>query len=150
MKINIGSIRQCFIIALTTATLFTVSCKTAQADDSKKEVKTTVKQLTESDAGTTVTIAVGASFDITLKANPTTGYGWKVEKIDSSAIAQKGEGEHVTNPHPAGMVGVGGMTTFHFEVKKSAKTVVELGYSRPWEKGVKPIQTFTVTIDAQK
>ncbi|HBF33101.1 TPA: hypothetical protein DDW35_00920 [Candidatus Sumerlaeota bacterium] len=151
MLINLRMLKPCFLIALVCAALLAFSAPCLATAGEKKEAKSQVKQLTESDADTTVTIVVGTSFDITLKGNPTTGYGWQVEKIDSSAVTQKGESEYASEPNSAGRVGAGGTMTFHFEVKESAKTVVQLVYMRPWEKGkVKPIKTFTVTIDSRK
>jgi inhibitor of cysteine peptidase len=138
------------LLALSTAMLFGVTLLQAKDDDTKKEEENAVKTLTEKDNSTTVKIAVDTPFDIALPGNPTTGYGWKVTKIDGDAVVQKGKMEHKVNPHPPGMTGVSGVSTFHFEVKKAAKTTIKLSYARPWEKKTKPIKTFTVTIDSEK
>lgn len=141
-----------FLLTVTAAILFgvgTIQAKDGDMPIEKEKIKV-VKQLTDADNGRTVKIAVGESFDIAVKGNATTGYMWKLEKIDGDAVAQKGEMEYVTDKHRRRMAGVGGTSIFHFEVKKAAKTKIELGYARPWEKDKKSEKTFTVTIDSEK
>ena len=70
--------KELFILGLTCLATFT-SCSnlSAQTGNSKKEASAAVKQLTEADDKTTVTLAVGSSFDIKLKATPRPGTtGW--------------------------------------------------------------------------
>ena len=142
--------KQGLLVGMACLMAFTSCSKLpAQSNESSKEVKSTVKQLTEADDKTTVTLAVGAAFNITLKANPTTGYGWQLEKLENSVVAPKGEAEYVQDKGTEGRAGAGGTMTFRFEVKDAGRTMVQLGYLRPWEKE-KPIQTFSVTIEAQK
>jgi predicted secreted protein len=150
IPMNLLKTKELLILGLTCLATFT-SCSnlSAQTGNSKKEANAAVKQLTEADDKTTVTLAVGSSFDIKLKGNPTTGYSWVVEKAEGSAVAQKGEQEYVQDKGTEGRAGAGGAMTFHFEVKEAGKATIALGYLRPWEKE-KPIKTFNVTIDAQK
>ena len=133
------------ILILVASMSFGVATIQAKDGDAK-----TVKKLTDADNGTTVKIAVDTPFDVALAGNATTGYGWKVEKISGDAVVQKGEMEYIVNKHPKRMVGVGGTSIFHFEVKKTAKTKIELVYVRPWEKDKPPVKTFMMTIDSEK
>ncbi len=48
------------------------------------------------------------------------------------------------------MVGVGGKFVFRFNAAKSGKTQVHLEYVRPWKKNIKPVQTFTATIEVEE
>ena len=77
---------------------------------------------------------VGDLVAISLKGNPTTGYSWRTAKLDGKAIEQAGDPKYTTDPHPKGMVGVGGTFVFKFNAAKAGKTAVNLEYVRPWEK----------------
>jgi predicted secreted protein len=110
----------------------------------KKDEK--VLRLTDADNKKTVKVAVGKSFDIALKGNPTTGYQWQVAKIEGDGILQKGKSEYLVDKHPDRMVGVGGTFVFHFNVTRAVKTTVQLVYVRPWEKDVAPEKTFELTV----
>jgi inhibitor of cysteine peptidase len=121
----------------------------AFADESKTPPET-IHKLTESDNGKTIKVKMGEVVRILLKGNPTTGYSWRTGKLDGKSIEQKGEAKYTTNPHPRGMVGVGGMFVFTFKAAKPGTTEVNLEYARPWEKGKKPVKSFTTTIDVQE
>ncbi len=122
----------------------------ASADEPKSPVKEPAKTLTEADNGKTVTVKVGDLVAISLKGNPTTGYSWRTAELDGKAVEQAGDPKYTTNPHPKGMVGVGGTFEFKFNAAKAGKTVVNLEYVRPWEKGKKPVKTFTTTIEVEE
>lgn len=117
--------------------------------DAAPKKERAVKQLTKADNGKTVKIAVGKPFDVVLRGNPTTGFQWQVEKIKGGAVEQTGKADYVVDKHPEGMAGVGGTYTFHFVVKKAAKTKLRLVNIRPWEKGQKPVETFEAVIDSK-
>jgi inhibitor of cysteine peptidase len=135
---------------LTLAVFFSVAAVQAKDGDAAKETEKAGRTLTDSTNGCTMKIAVGEAFDVALKGNPTTGYGWTLKKIGGGAVAQKGEMEYVADKHPGQRVGGGGMSIFHFEVKKAGKTKIELTYARPWEKDTPPLNTFSATIDSSE
>jgi inhibitor of cysteine peptidase len=104
------------------------------------------KRLTEADNGKTVTVDVGQEFDVTLKANPTTGYTWAVaEPTDEQIIRQRGEIEFEPESEA---LGAGGVQIIRFEVVGAGQTTLKLIYHRPWE-SIEPLQTFSVTLIAQ-
>jgi inhibitor of cysteine peptidase len=105
-------------------------------------------RVTDADNGKTVAIATGKAFDVVLKGNASTGFQWKVDKIDGDAVQQVGKVDYAPDKHPEGMVGVGGKYIVHFKVTGAAKTKVSLVYVRPWEKDTPPAQTFAVVIDS--
>ncbi|MGC9443505.1 MAG: protease inhibitor I42 family protein [Candidatus Methanospirareceae archaeon] len=104
------------------------------------------KQLTEADNGETIKVGVGQEFDVTLEANPTTGYTWAVaEPADVQIIRQKGEIEFVPE---SDALGAGGVQIIRFEAVGAGQTTLKLIYHRPWER-VEPLRTFSVTVIAQ-
>jgi inhibitor of cysteine peptidase len=105
-------------------------------------------QVTDADNGKTIKTAAETSFDIALKGNATTGFQWKVEKIEGKAVKQKGKNDYVPDKHEKDIVGFGGTFVFHFDVTKEAKTKIRLVYVRPWEKDTPPAKTFAVVIDS--
>ena len=105
-----------------------------------------VKQLSEADNGKTIKVTVGQELDVTLAANPTTGYSWVIaEPTDERIIRQQGEIEFAPE---SGSLGAGGMQIVRFEVIGAGQTTLKLIYHRPWER-VEPLQTFSVTLIAQ-
>jgi predicted secreted protein len=123
-----------------------LQAKDPAAEPSKKKIEKSVR-LTDADSKKTIKLAAGASFDIALKGNATTGFQWQVGKIEGDAVRQEGKVDYVSDKHPAKMVGFGGTFVFHFNVTKAAKTKIRLVYVRPWEKDTPPEKTFEVVID---
>jgi inhibitor of cysteine peptidase len=104
------------------------------------------KQLIEADNGKTVTVAVGQELEVTLEANPTTGYTWAVaEPMGEQIIRQTGE---IAFEPESEALGAGGVQIIRFEVVGAGQTTLKLIYHRPWE-SVEPLQTFSVTLIAQ-
>ena len=100
--------------------------------------------LTEKDAGRKVALKVGDTLEVTLAANPTTGYNWFVEKMKSGALKQ--EGEPAFKPDAPGRIGAGGKMTFKFQAVAAGETALKFGYKRPWEKKEPPAKTFEVNV----
>ena len=109
--------------------LLTVGC----GDDS-------VTRIDVESAGTTVELAADEAFELSLEANPTTGYQWVV--LDPGVV------ELISESHEpqSEALGAGGITTFIFSPTGEGTADLTLGYLRPWEEGIEPIDTFTVTI----
>lgn len=99
--------------------------------------------LVEKDAGTSLTVSVGQTFTVTLPSNRTTGFGWAV--TDPGPVAQVGEARY-EEPNSRGRVGSGGAETFTFKGKSAGTGMLTLGYRRPWETGVPPEKTWSVTV----
>lgn len=92
-----------------------------------------------------------SSFELSLPANPTTGFNWQVSSMDSTKIKLV---KSVYTPASASkhLVGGGGIMHFYFTVlpklQRPTSTKIELIYVRPWEK-VQPAQTRRWVIDIQ-
>jgi predicted secreted protein len=83
------------------------------------------------------------SFNISLKANPSTGYRWYVNDYDSKMLEVINQKFVPSDTH---MMGAGGVTTWRFHVFRHAfkarhKLKLELLYARSWEfnKGTKKV-----------
>jgi inhibitor of cysteine peptidase len=100
--------------------------------------------LTDADQGKAVKLAVGKIVSITLEANATTGYEWRVEKIEGEGIVPDGKPAYIPKKHAPGVVGVGGVAVFRFKAAKEGKPTIKLVYIRPWEKDVPPVKVFQV------
>jgi inhibitor of cysteine peptidase len=79
---------------------------------------------------------------------PDDGYSWEVEALDAAVLEQRGEPEY-TSEAEGGVVGAGGTETFRFEAVATGRVQLTLIYHRPFEEGVEPIDTFSVTVEVQ-
>ena len=106
------------------------------------------KVLTPLDNGREFTLAVGQVLVVNLPSNRTTGYSWTLLSTNETVLEPVGEAEYQRNPAPTGMVGVGGNEIWRFRAAKTGRETLRLGYARPWEKGVAPVQTvaYDVTV----
>jgi inhibitor of cysteine peptidase len=117
---------------------------------------------TASDAGSTghdtvtgvrdgvTVLRPGQSLSIALPSNSSTGYSWSLGAYDE-AVLRPGQpfGESRTDPHPAGMVGVGGQTHWIFTAAAPGETVLNFSYGRSWERDTPPAQAARYTVRVQ-
>lgn len=90
-----------------------------------------------------VTVAVGASFEVHMDSNPTTGYSWRIrEPLDPhlSAGPKRYLGPGEAKPGEPVRVGAGGVEYFSFTGVTAGEATLVLEYVRPWEK--RPADTF--------
>ena len=99
--------------------------------------------LTERDNGKTVKVAVGQEIQVQLAGNPTTGYTWSVSGMDATYLQQQGEPDYERD---SGLIGAGGMYTFHFKALQTGQTTLALAYARSFEPDVPPDQVFSVEV----
>ncbi|MFI5779419.1 protease inhibitor I42 family protein [Nocardia sp. NPDC051570] len=97
--------------------------------------------------GTRVAVRAGQQVKVSLAANPTTGYQWQLRELDQAIVKQADEPDFRPDPNPGNRVGVGGTSVWTFTAVAAGSTTLTLGYLRPWEQGVEPSQSFTVTFD---
>jgi inhibitor of cysteine peptidase len=118
------------LIALTVAT----GCSPQQ-----QEVKATID-----DAGREMQLKKGQTLVVTLEGNPTTGYSWEVaEPLDDQVLRLTGEPEFKAESEA---LGAGGVQILRFETVNAGKTTLKLAYRRSWEKGVEPLNTFSIQV----
>ena len=114
------------------------------ANDSNCIESKIVSQLTitQADRGKTFTVRRGDRIAINLAENPSTGYEWAIDKIDSQAMEL--EDSEFFLPENAG-IGGGGERIFTFRTKARGITRLQLKEWRPWEGDRSIIQRFEVT-----
>lgn len=98
---------------------------------------------TEADSGKTFTTSPGATFDIQLKGNYTTGYSWHIVACDPSILRPAGA---QYTPNQPQLAGSGGVQHYTFNVADKGVTTLKITYHRVWEKDIPPAQTFTLQI----
>lgn len=105
-----------------------------------------VVEVRDAEDGGQVELKVGEVLTVTLESNPTTGYSWEIVQTDEAVLSQQGEVEYQQSPQSQGLVGAGGTETFRFKAVGPGKITLKLIYHRSWEKGVEPIQTYTLQV----
>lgn len=110
-------------------------------------VKTGVK-LSEEDEGREVELGVGQSLVITLGSNPTTGYRWALMAGFDQTVLKVGSHKYEMGreAREKKLVGAGGEEVWHFKALSKGCTSLNLGYHRPWEEGVVPINAFPISV----
>ena len=92
-----------------------------------------------------VTLAAGDTLTVTLDSNPTTGYSWTENaNISDRIIAQ--QIDHKYQPPGTSALGAGGKEIWTFKALKAGTSTISMEYRRPFETGVAPAKTFTLTL----
>jgi predicted secreted protein len=99
-------------------------------------------KLCENDSGKIVEILVGDELEIILLGNPTTGYVWEVNSLDSNVLSL-GKADFIANDKA---IGSGGMEIIKFHAIAAGTSVVRLIFHRPFEHNIPPLKTFEVTV----
>jgi len=94
---------------------------------------------------------VGAPFEIALPANPSTGYGWRIDKAASAglelvAIEDRGMGTPSEGKPGHPLVGAPASYTWLITPRGRGSVRLVIDYDRPWETGP-PTKTHTFLID---
>ncbi|MHC1782055.1 MAG: protease inhibitor I42 family protein [Anaerolineaceae bacterium] len=87
----------------------------------------------------------GDILEITLEANPSTGYIWEVDPLDEKILQLDGEPETRSGAN-ANLVGAPVTQTFRFKAVAPGQATLTISYRRPWEKGIEPEKTYTAQI----
>lgn len=130
--------------ALVVAGLVGCSAPAQQSSSSSKTAAGPNVVVTAKDASTTVLGVVGKPILVQLPANPSTGYTWQASSVPTF-MAQAGAPTY-QSVATGTVVGAGGEQTFTFNVKAAGNGPLSMAYLRPFEKGVPPVKTFTVTV----
>lgn len=91
-------------------------------------------KISEIHAFTMKDIYVGDQIQVSLEANPSTGYTWEITFIDEKILVQVGEEEFIAQ---GSKIGSKGSIIYTFNVLKEGCTKLQLEYSRPWQKNEK-------------
>ncbi len=96
---------------------------------------------TAADDGAAIELKVGETITVVLAGNPTTGYSWQTDGLDT-AVLTTGEPAYESDSE---LMGAGGSFAFTITAVASGETQLRLVYLRPWEQA-EPLETFTMTI----
>jgi inhibitor of cysteine peptidase len=95
-------------------------------------------------AQTRIEVATGQEFTVTLKSNPSTGYGWQLATpVDETKVKFL---RSVFNAPKTDRVGAPGVELWIFEAVGKGETTISLKYVRPWEKDTAPAETATCNV----
>jgi inhibitor of cysteine peptidase len=97
--------------------------------------------------GTTIRVAKGSTLEVALDSNPTTGFDWQLAGAVPSQVTTVGSTLEATATGDS--VGAGGIRVFTYTAATAGTGTLRLEYVRPWEKGVPPAKTFTLTVVVQ-
>lgn len=104
------------------------------------------REFRDADSGGAVELNAGETMLVTLVSNPTTGYSWQIIENDKEVLEPQGEPVYKADPAAEGLAGAGGTETFTFVAVQPGTVTLTLGYLRPWEEGVPPVQIYTLTV----
>lgn len=94
--------------------------------------------LREADSGKWHRVGLEDAVSIELASNPTTGFQWKVSRIDPALAIVDPAQNYVPDRVPSGIVGSGGRTIFALRLLNPGKTEIVLEYRRPFENKPEP------------
>lgn len=93
-------------------------------------------------------LSEGDEFIITLEANPSTGYQWKIEEgLSGSGLLLLEESyQPADKPADRPIVGAGGTKKWKFRGVQRGKTMLKMVYQRPGEEKPAEIRYFQIKI----
>jgi len=84
------------------------------------------------------------SLIVSLCANPTTGFEWKLTELTDPTVLEYESNEYIA-PESAEVAGAAGKEVWSFKVLRPGETTISMEYSRPWEGGEKATRTFVLS-----
>lgn len=102
-----------------------------------------------SAAGGEVSVPLDQLLIVQMQSNPTTGYSWSVLECDLALLSPLGDPEYIASQPGKQLVGSGGWQVFRFQPQASGQAHLKLGYHRPWEKDVEPVEIFEIDVTVE-
>ena len=97
-------------------------------------------------SGEQLEIAAGKTFTVTLDSNATTGFSWQLAGNSDDSVVELVNSEYQTSQATEGLMGAGGQEVWTFKALNKGESTISMQYSRPWETGVEPAETFELTV----
>ena len=97
----------------------------------------------KTDNGKTLTLATGKTFRLELASNPTTGFDWHLEGLDTKSFMVVSSG---FNPPNTKLVGAGGIDWWEIKALKPGQHKIRLLYYRIWEGKGKAVDQYTLQL----
>lgn len=98
--------------------------------------------------GDSISLAVGTSKVVTLEANPSTGYAWRVDEAQSGDCAVAEFAGYRDKPDAAGRIGAPRLADFAITGAKPGECAIVLVYDRSWE-SKPPARTHTIAVTVE-
>jgi inhibitor of cysteine peptidase len=102
--------------------------------------------ITQDDQGRKFEANQGDRIVIRLAENPSTGYEWELEAIDSPVVELL---DSDYSPDPGVLMGRGGTRTLRFRAKSSGSQQIQLRLRRSWDPEDVAVEHFDVNIRVQ-
>lgn len=99
--------------------------------------------ITDADKGGSIHLLAGETFELRLKANPSTGYMWYVEK-ESTPLLKLAHQTQTDATEPG--TGRPVFQVFRFEARRPGGGVLRMHYVRSWEKPAPDEEQFDLHI----
>jgi len=125
--------------------ILTLSCSAAHSTKQNKPDSLTI---TEKDENSKVKIELGRILTLKLEAIPGTGYAWHVVQNNPDLLKSLGKSmfEPIDDDTKKEMLGSKERQVFRFRAQSRGSNILELHYIRQWEKKVKPLKKFSITV----
>jgi len=112
-------------------------------------------QLTDSDNGKAVQLALGGQVIVTLESNPSTGFSWSVASLAGPELELAGEPRYEPPASTTPLAGAAGAQVFTFRITGTgmppagtpAVVQVAIDYKRSFEPNTPPDRTFHFTVE---
>lgn len=122
--------------------LLVASCAPIARPDIPSTPPATPTMESAGTVGEVASVRVGEKFHVVLDGNPTTGYNWYVQDIDTAIVEQVGES---TFTPVLKLPGAGGMVSTTFRGVAPGHTTVTMVYERSFEAN-STLQTYTISV----
>ncbi|MGF1640692.1 MAG: protease inhibitor I42 family protein [Rhodospirillales bacterium] len=99
--------------------------------------------LDAADNGTTVTVPVGATIEVRLAENPTTGFRWALEPIAADSLVAL---DDRYEPAPPMRIGSGGTRIFRFRAVAAGSAALALRHWQAWSGEESITERFAVEL----
>lgn len=133
MKLNLR-------LSLMFVPLSLLSCKPSESVDPPELPSDDPAEITLNDDGKELQIRVGQDFSISLPENRSTGYQWQLDSGELLGVKSDGYVAETSE------LGAGGMREYALTAEAVGETTIKAVYIRPWEKGMKPMQSFEMNV----
>ncbi len=94
----------------------------------------------------TVEVKKGDVIAIKLSANPSTGYSWEAQNLDTAILEQVGEVEYQQEKSDQPVVGASETAIIRIKAVGTGETALKLIYHRSFEQGVDPLESFYLNV----
>ncbi|MEU2038188.1 protease inhibitor I42 family protein [Nocardia niwae] len=119
-------------------------------DGTTTESADPVVRVSETGDGQQRRLRVGQRLVVALPSNPSTGYSWSIAMVDATVAKQDREADFEPDPAVPVAPGAGGTAVWSFVGAAAGRTPLTMEYRRPWEQGLEPARTFSLTIEVER